>query len=530
MVHYDPLVLPTGAAPRRIAELVQGLQTTRQAGRRWRLPACYDGVAPDLDDVAARTGLTPDAGGRASQLDDLSRLYARLPAGAGLPGRRAGSSALAAALDAAAEGTGGLVRDRHADDLRLPDGNACGWHLIGRSPVPFLQRHPRPAALLAPGDTVSFTPVSLREYEDLLGEVGRRRAHHQAHQREAGSRRMKPDCASLAPGLLTTVQDLGRPGHQHLGDSGRRRARPGEPARRQRAGRQCARSRRARSGLCRPDASGGRRRACGSQLSERRRRSRFCPSSARERAGACEHMRSIRVRRGEVVRIGSLTGGAVLYVAVEGGFDIDAGARQRLDLYPRRLRRLAGPRADRRRPAAALPAERKRPRRMRASEVSILAPPPRFRAILGPQDDHFAGRRDRGLLRQRIHSYRPGADRMGMRLDRLLPRSCRGFDIRLRRHRARLDPGAGQRAADRAARRPPDHRRLSEDRDRHFGRHAGARPACRSERRSRSSRSRWKPRRTASPVHRRRRQHRRAGRSDPAQRRASRSACCSTAT
>src|SRR3981189_1755967 len=33
-------------------------------------------------------------------------------------------------------------------------------------------------------------------------------------------------------------------------------------------------------------------------------------------------MRSIRVRRGEVIRIGSLSGGAVLYVAVEGGFDI----------------------------------------------------------------------------------------------------------------------------------------------------------------------------------------------------------------
>ena len=34
-------------------------------------------------------------------------------------------------------------------------------------------------------------------------------------------------------------------------------------------------------------------------------------------------MRSIHLRRGEVVRIGSLSGGAVLYVAVEGGFDIE---------------------------------------------------------------------------------------------------------------------------------------------------------------------------------------------------------------
>jgi allophanate hydrolase subunit 2 len=33
-------------------------------------------------------------------------------------------------------------------------------------------------------------------------------------------------------------------------------------------------------------------------------------------------MQSIRRQRGEIVRIGSLAGGAVLYVAVEGGFDI----------------------------------------------------------------------------------------------------------------------------------------------------------------------------------------------------------------
>jgi inhibitor of KinA len=43
----------------------------------------------------------------------------------------------------------------------------AGWHLIGRSPVPFLQRRPRPAALVDPGDKVSFVPISLREYESL---------------------------------------------------------------------------------------------------------------------------------------------------------------------------------------------------------------------------------------------------------------------------------------------------------------------------------------------------------------------------
>jgi inhibitor of KinA len=61
----------------------------------------------------------------------------------------------------------------------------AGWHLIGRSPVPFLQRYPRPAALLSPGDTVSFTPVSLREYEDLLAKAA------------AGALEIKPTNAKL---------------------------------------------------------------------------------------------------------------------------------------------------------------------------------------------------------------------------------------------------------------------------------------------------------------------------------------------
>ncbi len=60
MVHYDPLLLSTDTLVRRIDELVQGLQTTTRVGRQWRLPACYDAsIAPDLDDVAGRTGLSP---------------------------------------------------------------------------------------------------------------------------------------------------------------------------------------------------------------------------------------------------------------------------------------------------------------------------------------------------------------------------------------------------------------------------------------------------------------------------------------
>ena len=66
-------------------------------------------------------------------------------------------------------------------------------------------------------------------------------------------------------------------------------------------------------------------------------------------------MRSVLVKRGEVVRIGSLTGGATLYVGIEGGFDIAADPGQRLDQYSGWNRRMAGPCHDGGRSAAAVP-------------------------------------------------------------------------------------------------------------------------------------------------------------------------------
>jgi allophanate hydrolase subunit 1 len=54
----------------------------------------------------------------------------------------------------------------------FPSETPCGWHLIGRCPVPMWDsRMPGSQPLLAPGDKVGFSPVSLREYEHLLAEA-----------------------------------------------------------------------------------------------------------------------------------------------------------------------------------------------------------------------------------------------------------------------------------------------------------------------------------------------------------------------
>ena len=53
----------------------------------------------------------------------------------------------------------------------FPLATPCGWHLIGRSPIALWERRPGAGALLAPGDKVTFAPVSLREYERLLAKA-----------------------------------------------------------------------------------------------------------------------------------------------------------------------------------------------------------------------------------------------------------------------------------------------------------------------------------------------------------------------
>ena len=51
----------------------------------------------------------------------------------------------------------------------FPAETPCGWHLIGRCPVPLWDlKRGASKPLLQPGDKVGFAPVSLREYEDLL--------------------------------------------------------------------------------------------------------------------------------------------------------------------------------------------------------------------------------------------------------------------------------------------------------------------------------------------------------------------------
>ena len=173
MVYYDPLLLPYRMLSAHIAKLAQGLRATETATRSWRLPVCYDArVAPDLAEVAASTNLTPAQvierhSAPAYHVYMLGFLPGQpylgdVPTELALPRRQSPRMKIPA----------GSVAVAMTMTCIFPAETPCGWHLIGRCPVPLWDLN-RGAAmpLLQPGDKVGFAPVSLREYEDLLARA-----------------------------------------------------------------------------------------------------------------------------------------------------------------------------------------------------------------------------------------------------------------------------------------------------------------------------------------------------------------------
>jgi biotin-dependent carboxylase-like uncharacterized protein len=140
-----------------------------------------------------------------------------------------------------------------------------------------------------------------------------------------------------------------------------------------------------------------------------------------------ETMRSVLVKRGEVVRVGSLTSGAALYVGIEGGFDIEPI----LGSVSTNIRGGTGGWQAR----AMIAGERLPLCRMQASDRDELhaegiefRAPHRIRAIPGPQDDYF----DEAEIAKFFgsdYTVQSGSDRVGMRLRGEAIRHAKGFNI-----------------------------------------------------------------------------------------------------
>lgn len=174
------------------------------------IPVAYGGEdGPDLPDVAAATGLTPDeivarhAAGR-YQVGAIGfapgfAFLIGLPADLATPRRTTPRTR----VPAGSVGIGGAQTGIYS--LATPGG----WNLIGRTSLRLFDPGREPASLLRAGDMVRFTPVPvsaatpppfpLRTTQPLSP--------------------LRATFEIVAPGLQDTVQDLGRPGYGQMGVS-----------------------------------------------------------------------------------------------------------------------------------------------------------------------------------------------------------------------------------------------------------------------------------------------------------------------
>jgi biotin-dependent carboxylase-like uncharacterized protein len=237
---------------------------------------------------------------------------------------------------------------------------------------------------------------------------------------------MTPALRILSPGLSTTIQDLGRPGFQRLGVS--------------LGGALDPVSLRAANSLVGNPGNTGALEAVyigpTFAIEAADVRLAFVGADAEieilvdadaNSGEAIPPMQSVRVRRGQIIRVGSLKNAATLYIAVEGGFDIDSvlgsistDSRGRMGGWKGRAL-LANDVLPLRRAMATDGDEY----RLDGLDLTTRC---RFRAVLGPQSDYFSDGEIECFFTGE-YAVSAGSNRMGMRLEGRPILHRRGFNI-----------------------------------------------------------------------------------------------------
>jgi KipI family sensor histidine kinase inhibitor len=172
MVQYDPLSVARAELEAPVLALAQRDVAATAVGRRWRIPVCYEGeLAPDLDDVAKRTGVTRE---QAIGLHLGATFFAYVL------GFMPGFAYL-----------GGLPKElelprRSEPRVRVPKNSVAiaqaltaiypwespgGWHLIGRTPIELFDLREAEPILWAAGDEVIFRRIDRAEFDAVAAAV-----------------------------------------------------------------------------------------------------------------------------------------------------------------------------------------------------------------------------------------------------------------------------------------------------------------------------------------------------------------------
>jgi KipI family sensor histidine kinase inhibitor len=173
MVCYDPLTTTRTELQPAIEALVSGGLEAAAPSRTLSIPCCYDDpeFAPDLSDVAERTGLSAEAVIARHLASDFHVYVLGF-----MPGL-----AYIVGLDKALE----LPR-RSQPRVRVPRSSVGiamnmttiypfdspgGWHLLGRTPLRMFDQRRTQPVLLAPGDALRFRRVTRAEHDAIAKQA-----------------------------------------------------------------------------------------------------------------------------------------------------------------------------------------------------------------------------------------------------------------------------------------------------------------------------------------------------------------------
>lgn len=211
LIRFEPRAQALAVLMARIAAILPQPDAPALPPRLVEIPVVYGGAAgPDLDEVAARTGLSAGAVVERHAAARYTVAFlgfapgfaylVGLPGELGVPRLAAPRARVPAGSVAVAGGQAGVY----------PLDGPGGWRILGRTPLPMFDPEAPAPTLLRAGDAVRFVPISGQAHVDL-------------------GPRPRPSIVPVAPdgprievaaaGPLSTVQDLGRPGLGALGIS-----------------------------------------------------------------------------------------------------------------------------------------------------------------------------------------------------------------------------------------------------------------------------------------------------------------------
>jgi len=208
-VHFDPLAIDIDTVRDTLTRSADAPPALAE-GKTVVIPVQYGGdMGPDLRAVAAFAGISPDevvarhAGARYRVF-----MLGFLP-GFAYMGTVDEAIAMPRLATPRVKVPGGSVGIAGRQTGVYPRDSPGGWQLIGRTPVSLFNTHRTPAALVAPGDTVRFVrdKISAPVVSGFSRTTeGPAKAGHYVRS-----------ITVLRPGLFTTIQDIGRWGHQASG-------------------------------------------------------------------------------------------------------------------------------------------------------------------------------------------------------------------------------------------------------------------------------------------------------------------------